>query len=168
MCTCKFEISAFYSPDNNGIIEVPRRFAVDSDYWKIAKVPASFNFWFWNCGINAPRFVHDFRRKAMRQMKFADDDFDIDSEVVLVTQNLNHSAPRILCSRRPVGDCDIHHYTFEVVPFGAAGRLVAEDTVNRLSFLLPRARRPRDSRRDAGATRDAATLFFRVLHPWRD
>src|SRR5579872_2448366 len=104
----------------------------------------------------------------MRQMKLADDDFDINTEVVLVTQNLNHSASRILRCRGPVSDCDIHNNALEIVPFGAAGRFIAENAIHRLVFLLRRTGCPRDNQRAAGATKVGAIFLFRILHPWRD
>ena len=58
----------------------------------------------------------------MRQVVLADDDLDIDAEVVFVAENLDHAAARILRRGWPVGDLDIHHQAFQVVPFADASR----------------------------------------------
>ncbi len=107
------------------------------------------------------RLVEYFGRETMRQVKLANDDFDIDAEIVFVAENLNHSSARILGGRRPVSDFDIDDYAFEVVPFGAAGGLLAQNAID--GFLRPG---PRDGPRDS--LRDGATVFLRVLLAWRD
>ena len=56
----------------------------------------------------------------MRQVKLANNDFYIRAEIVLVTQNFNHAPAGILGGGGPVGDLDVHHYIFQVVPIGAA------------------------------------------------
>ena len=55
----------------------------------------------------------------MRQVVLANDDLDVDAEIVLVAEDLDHAAARVLGRRRPVGDLDVHHQAFEVVPFTA-------------------------------------------------
>ena len=59
----------------------------------------------------------------MRQVELADDDFYIHAEIVFVAENLDHAAARILGGRGPVGDLDIHHYIFQIVPDWRAARL---------------------------------------------
>ena len=52
-------------------------------------------------------------------MMFADDDFDIDTEVVLIAENLEDAAARIAARTRPLGDFDIDYQALEVVPLTA-------------------------------------------------
>jgi hypothetical protein len=69
---------------------------------------------------------------VVRQVKFADGDFDVDAEVVLTAENFDDAAARILRGRGPVGDFDIDHHAFEIVPVRAAGGFVAEHAVDGL------------------------------------
>src|SRR5579863_4861010 len=92
----------------------------------------------------------------MRQVKFANDNLDVNTEIVFVAQDLNHSSARILRGRGPVGDFNIHDDAFEIVPFRAPSGLVAQNAVNG----LPRTGFPWDTRRDASAIRN--------LHAWWD
>ena len=78
--------------------------------------------------------VENFQREAMWQVKFANDNLDVDAEIIFVAQDLNHSSSRILGGRRPVGDFDIHDYAFEIVPFGAPSGFVAQNAVDGLPF----------------------------------
>src|ERR1019366_5068471 len=64
----------------------------------------------------------------MRQMKLTDDDLNVHAEVVFVAKNFDYAATRVLSRRRPIGNLNIHHQAFEIVPFPAA-RLFPEDSV---------------------------------------
>src|SRR5882757_425166 len=64
-------------------------------------------------------------------MVLADHDFDIDAEVVGVAENFYDAAAGILRWAGPVSDFYVYDHTFQVIPFGAAGGLFAEDTVGR-------------------------------------
>src|ERR1039458_9240422 len=64
----------------------------------------------------------------MRQMKLTDDDLNVHAEVVFVAKNFVYAATRALSRRRPIGNLNIHHQAFEIVPFRAA-RLFPEDSV---------------------------------------
>ena len=81
------------------------------------------------------------RREAMRQVKLADDDFHIRAEIVFVAENFDDAPAGILGGGGPVGDLDVHHYIFQVVPIGAACGFVhpARDR----GFLLALAGRTR-------------------------
>ena len=68
-------------------------------------------------------------REAMRQMKFANDDLDIDAKIIFVADNFYHPPARILRGRRPVGDFDIDHDIFKVAPVGARGGFFAENAM---------------------------------------
>ena len=64
----------------------------------------------------------------MRQVELADDDLNIHAEVVFVAENLDYAATRVLGRRRPIGNLNVHHQAFEIVPLTAA-RLFPEDAV---------------------------------------
>ncbi len=56
----------------------------------------------------------------------ADHDLDVRAEIVFVAQNLDHAPARILGGRGPVGDLDVDHHVFQVVPVGAARGFLAQ------------------------------------------
>ena len=79
----------------HGVVEIARGFAVDGDdvaargnRGGLPVRPRRSTF-----GI-ASRLLHDFWRKLMRQVVLADDDLDIDAEIVGVAQNLDHATYR--------------------------------------------------------------------------
>ncbi len=79
-------------------------------------------------GLEPLRFLQHLDGKAMRQVVLADDDLDIDAEVVFIAENFDHSPARILGSGGPVGDLDVDYQAFEVSPLAAAG-FVAQDAI---------------------------------------
>ena len=84
----------------------------------------------------------------MRQVVFADNDFDIHAEIVFIAENLNHAPSRILCSRWPIRDLNINDDVFKIGPFGAHGYSFAQYAMfgfRRWSFVVGRSRKPRDS-----------------------
>ena len=60
----------------------------------------------------------DLGREAVRQVKFADHDFDVDTEIVFFAENFDDSAARVLGGAGPVGDFDVDDYAFEILPVG--------------------------------------------------
>ena len=153
----QFVVAIFDLPDGDRVVEVAGSLAVDSDDREERGSRAVL----WASGarddrFDILRFVEHFGRKMMRQVEFADDDLDIDAEIVFVAQDLDHSSPRILGGRGPVGDFDIHHYVFQIVPFGAASGFVAQNAVDGFLLFLEPCRLPAEGgtvHRDAGATR---------------
>src|SRR5437016_6135386 len=101
----------------------------------------------------------------MRQMVFANDDFDINAEVLFVSDNLEYASARLLCRGWPVRDLNIDDDVFEIAPVAAAGGFFTENAmlgsratcvVGRAQFFFLR-RATRDTRR-----------FFRIFHSMRD
>ena len=77
----------------------------------------------------------------MRQVEFADHDFDVDAEIVFAAEDFDDASAGTLGGGGPVGDFHVDDYAFQIVPVGAARGFVAEDAV--YGFLLyasPRAR----------------------------
>ncbi len=89
----------------------------------------------WNDRIGILRFFKHIRRETMRQMMLADHDLDVHTEIVFVAENLDHSPAWILRRRRPVGDFDIDHDIFQVVPGGASRRLLPQHSMRALLAL---------------------------------
>jgi hypothetical protein len=54
----------------------------------------------------------------MGQVKLANHDFDVDSEIIFLAENLDHAATRILRGTRPVGDLHIDDHAFQILPVG--------------------------------------------------
>ena len=82
-----------------------------------------------NDGIELLRLLQHLDREAVRQVELADDDLDIDAEIVFVAENLDHPAAGILRRRRPVGDLHFHDHAFQVAPLVAAS-LLAENAIS--------------------------------------
>src|ERR1700744_54329 len=89
-----------------------------------------------NDWIEALRLLQHLNGKLVRQVKFANNNFDIDAKIVLVAQDLDHPAARTLGRRWPVGDLHLDHHAFQVAPLVPAG-LLTENTIP-LGMLLSR------------------------------
>src|SRR5205807_4262163 len=79
-------------------------------------------------------FLENLLREMVGQMKLANRDFDVDSEIVFAAKDLNDASARILCRRGPVGDLNVYHHAFEVVPLRAPHGFFAEHAILRLSL----------------------------------
>src|SRR5579872_711111 len=90
----------------------------------------------------------------MWQVEFANDDFHVHAEVILITDDSHDSAAGIACRGRPIRDFDIHDYVFKIVPVGPARSFFAEDAMLTGRFS------PRWFRRFSGIVR-----WVRILHP---
>jgi hypothetical protein len=62
-------------------------------------------------------------------MIFANDDFDINAEVVFVSNDLGHSTARLLRCSRPVGYLDIDHNIFQIGPVISARHFFTKNAV---------------------------------------
>ena len=71
----------------------------------------------------------------VREMEFANDDFDVDAEVVFAAEDFGDASAGILRGGGPVGDFDVDDYAFEIVPVGVAGGFFAQHAVD--GVLLP-------------------------------
>src|SRR5262249_34682555 len=109
----------------DGVIEVTRGFTVDGDDRKRAIVAPLTERARWDDGFDGLRFLEHFGGEAVRQVELADHDFDVDAEIVLVAEDFDDFAARILRGRRPVGDFDINDYVFKIVGDGAMGDFFA-------------------------------------------
>ena len=101
----------------------------------------------------------------MRQMVFANDDFDINAEVLFVSDNLEYASARLLCRGWPVGDLNIDDDVFEIAPVAVAGGFFTENAMlgGRASSVVGRASFAKTlipaETGDRPATNDAVTLF---------
>src|SRR5690242_19045842 len=76
----------------NGVIEVTRRLAVYRDNRQMAKIPASLPFGVSYCPGGTAGLIQHFLGERMRQMMFADQDFDIESEFAGMAKNFQYTA----------------------------------------------------------------------------
>ncbi len=83
----QLEIAIRETADGYSVIEIARGFAVDGDDRQRAEVSAVAKFLRWDNCWNILRLFERGRGKVVRQVKFADDDFDIDAEVVLAAED---------------------------------------------------------------------------------
>ena len=126
----QLEIAIGKISDGNRVVEVARGFAVDGDDGKRAEVAAVANFSRRDDGGYILRVFERRRGKFVRQVKFADGDFDVDAEVVLPAENFNDASARVLRGGGPVGDFNVDDDAFEIIPFRAARGFVSEYAVD--------------------------------------
>ena len=134
----ELEIPVREALHNHGVVEVARGFAIDGDDGQRTKVAAMPELAGGNDRLELLRLLQYLDREAVRKMKLADDDLDIDAEVVFVAENLDDTAARIFCRRGPARNLDLDDDVLEVSPF-AAESLSAEDAIVTGRLL---ARRP--------------------------
>ena len=80
----EFVVAILELPDMDCIVEIARGFAVDGDYGKVAVVAAVTEFAGVNYVLDGLGFFDHFGREAVGQVKLADHDLDVDSEVAFV------------------------------------------------------------------------------------
>ena len=105
----EFVVAVFELADVDGVIEIAGGFSVDGDDGKTAVVAAVAQFVGVNNIFDGLRFFDDFGREAVGQVKFADHDLDVDSEVVFFAENFDDAAARLLRGAGPVGDFYVYY-----------------------------------------------------------
>ena len=124
----QLEVAIRHAAHGDRIVEVARGFAVDGDDGKRAVIVPMAQLARRNYRIELLRLLQHLDRKAVRQVKLANDDFDVHAEVVFVAENLDHPAARISRRRRPLGDLHFDDHAFQVAPLVLA-RLGAQDAI---------------------------------------
>src|SRR5664279_5093458 len=107
------------------VVEIAGGLAVDGDYGEVAVVAAMAQGFRGNIGCDGLGFFDNFWREAVGDMKLADHDLDVDSEVGFFTENFDDAAARLLCGAWPVGDFYVDDYAFEILPVGVHCGFVA-------------------------------------------
>ena len=139
----QFEVAVSQSRDQHGVIEIACGFAVNGNDWKTAKLASLADLSGRHYGLGFLGLAKHFWRKAVRQVKFANHDFDVHAEIVRVAQNFDDAAPWILRCRRPLGDLDINGNIFQIAPVSPAGGFVTKNAVlrnRRWSLIVRRSR----------------------------
>ena len=132
----QLEIVVGQHADEDGVVEVAGSLSVDSDDRKRAEVAAAVKFGGGNgCG-DLLRFFERGCGEMVRQMEFADDDFDVDAEVIFAAKDFQDASARGLPRRGPVGDFDVDDYAFEVGPVIVMGGFVAKNSIYGVLFPL--------------------------------
>src|SRR5438094_3038470 len=108
------------------VIEVAGGFAVDGNDRQVAVVAAMLQFRCRDDRLDGLRLVDDLGRKVVGQVKLANHDFDVHSEIVFLAQYFDHAPAGTLRGGRPVGNLDVDHYAVEVVPVRGMGGLSAD------------------------------------------
>ena len=85
------------------------------------------------CGL----FDH-FGREAVGQVKLADHDLDVDSEVVFFAENFDHAAAGLLRGAWPVGDFYVYYYAFQILRGGVDCGFFAYYSIGRCFFFFGR------------------------------
>jgi len=84
----QFEIVVGQLADQDCVVEVAGGFTVDGDDGESAEVAAAVEFAGGDGGWNLLRFFQSRGGEMVREMKFADDDFDVNAEVVFAAEDL--------------------------------------------------------------------------------
>ena len=114
--------------DEDGIVEVAGGFAVDGDDGEVAEVAAALQFSGRDRRGDGAGFGDDRLGKVVGQVVLANDDLDIDAEIVFVAEDFDDAAARIFGCGGPVGDFAIDDQAFEIFP-GAEAGFVADDAI---------------------------------------
>ncbi len=126
----EFEIIVSEYADEDGVVEVAGGFSVDGDDGEIAEVAAALEFARREFRLGPVALRRGRLREVMRQVEFADHDFDVYAEIVFAAEDFGNASAGVLGGGGPVGDFDVDDYAFEIVPVGAARGFVAEDSVD--------------------------------------
>src|SRR4051794_9318729 len=78
--------------DPNCIVEVASSLSIDGDNIEIPKVAPFADLIGGHFGSITPRLVNHGVREMMRNMKFPNDDLDVDAKIVRPAQRLDHTA----------------------------------------------------------------------------
>src|SRR5262249_25075077 len=104
------------------------------------------------------RLVQYIGRKTVRQVVLANDDFDVNAEIIFIAENLNHASARILGGSGPIGNLHIHYDSIQI-PQLAPPRLFAEDAMLFAAAFFGSA-----TRRDFHAARNNDVLMDLLVH----
>ncbi len=113
----QLEVAIRHAPHRHRIVEVACRLAIDGNDGQSAVILAVAQLARRNDRIEVLRLLQYLDGKVMRQVVLADDDLDVDAEIIFIAENLDHSAARILRRRRPLRDLDLDNHAFQVIPF---------------------------------------------------
>ena len=124
MWTCSSKLSLAKHADQDGVVKIAGGLSVDGDDGEFAEVAAALKFADWDDRGDVLGFLQHRRRKVMRQVEFANGDFDVDAEVVFAAEDFDDSCRADSAWRRPVGDLDVDDDAFEIGPVGRGGPLL--------------------------------------------
>ena len=113
----------FIDPD--GVVEIARGLSVDRHHVHAAEIGAASGLVGADRGRKRLRLFEDFRRKTVRQVVLADHDFDIDAEIVRVSQDLNDAADGVAPLLGKLDDLDVDDHAVEVGDLGGVEGLRA-------------------------------------------
>src|SRR5256885_1180113 len=85
----KVSVKAAY---RDGIVKIARGFTINGDNGKTAEVFARTQLTSRDDVRNSLGFINDVCRKTVWQMILANDDFNIDSEIIFKAQNFNYAS----------------------------------------------------------------------------
>ena len=108
----QFVVAVFELANVDGVVEIARGFAIDGDYGKLTVVSAVTQGVGGDFGGDGLGFFYYFGREAVGQVKLADHDLYIDSEVVFFAEDFDDAAARLLRGAWPVGDFHVYDYAF--------------------------------------------------------
>ena len=139
----EFVVSVFELANVDGVVEIAGGFSVDGDDGEMAVVAAAAQGLGADGRFDRLRFFDDGGREAVGQVKLADHDFDVDSEIAFLAEDFDDASAGLLRSAGPVGDFYVDDEAVEIVVEilveiltpGVDPGLVANYAVNGLGFL---------------------------------
>ena len=114
MCTPRAVVAVGQAIYPDGVVEIAGGFAVDGDDGERAEIAAAGEFRLADGLRHAFGLLHHFGRKAVREVVFADDDFDVDAEIVGVAQDLDHAAHRTGALFRVLQQLHVHDHAVQL------------------------------------------------------
>ena len=110
----QLEVAVRERADVDGVIEIARGFAVDGHNGQIAEIAAAAQLRFRHLLLHSARLRQHLRIELVRQMMFADDDFDVNADVARASENFDHAAGGREPSFRIARDFDVDHPAIEL------------------------------------------------------
>ena len=107
------EMSVRQLVDPDSVVKVPRRFAIDGDDRHLAEIPAPLELDSGNHGRDVLCLLDRLGWEMVREMMLANDDFDVDPEIVRAAQDLDHPPYRVFAALRVLQQFHVYDHSVE-------------------------------------------------------
>ena len=105
----QFKSAASARGNEDRIVEILRRFTVNGDNRKIAKIPPTGDVFTANFLRRRTRLLLNFCAESMWQMMLANDNLDVDAHFAVAAQNFDHSSGGRGAAARIARDFHVHN-----------------------------------------------------------
>src|SRR5579875_246834 len=118
----QFEAAVGAARNVDGVVEILRGLAVNSDDGQVTKIAAARDVLGTDFRRNGARFGDDFRGENVRKVMLANDNFDVHPHFAVATENLEDAAYRRSAGARKAGKLDVHDGAIKFRESQAAAR----------------------------------------------